>query len=92
MAALKRDVKEEFRAVEIKTVHLLPHPVSSVGAGSGSRYVAFVEVVTNDAPLNAEPEAGEQIMDRAFVPLEFSLDRCLDQCHNSIFWGRICNF
>ena len=89
---IEREVAEEFGKVRIVKTHVPPYPISCIGVGSTPLFVAFVEVATDDSALAGEPEPTEQIVGRGFVPLRFALDRCLDQWHDKVFWGRICNF
>ncbi len=84
----RREIREEFGHVPIRSIRVCPYPLASLAIAKASTFQAFVELDPTAKPRAPRPEEAEQIIDRTLLPLEEALRRCAKIVHNGIFWGR----
>lgn len=85
---VRREIAEEFGDVPIRSIRIRRQQLASLGIARGNVFQAFVEIDPDAKPKLARPEDAEQIVGRAFLPLETALARCLTGYHRGVFWGR----
>ena len=85
---VRREVAEEFGHVPIRSIRIRKQQLVSLGIARGNVFQAFVELEPDVKPKLARPEDAEQIVGRAFLPLETVLARCLKGHHRGVSWGR----
>lgn len=85
---VRREVAEEFGHVPIRSIRIRKWQLASLGIARGNVFQAFVELDPDAKPKLARPEDAEQIVGRAFLPLETVLARCLKGQHQGVCWGR----
>ena len=84
----RREIREEFGHVPILSLRVCRYPLASLAIAKASTFQAFVELDPTAKPRAPRPEEAEQIIGRAFLPLEEVLRRCAKIVHKGIFWGR----